>query len=129
MNNPGKILLFGLCVLGLLYACSGYAQTDDSQIKVGDAVSTMFVCKSQDEIEKQIDTIYKNGETDEAEALLNLAITAGECVVTGGAPGTVTAFGKEREPVKLGEVTVTIRAIQIEGKFWTGASFNASRSL
>lgn len=128
MSTVGKVLLGVLFVFGLLYACSADAASND-EIKVGDEVATAFVCKSQDEIEKQIDTIYKNGETDEAEALLNLAISAGECAVTGGMPGTVTAFGKEREPVKLGEVTVTLRAIQIEGKFWTGGAVSVSRSL
>jgi len=124
VTKVGAILAVILAIAGTAVQCARA-----EELKVGETVGVGFVCKSQDFVEAQIDSIVKTGKTDEAMAMLERDVANENCVELGGIPGIVTGVGKEREPVVIDGQRILFRAYEVNGKFWTGGGTAADPEI
>ena len=91
-------------------------------VEVKQEIEIKWACDTQAIVEAQIDSIIATGAVEDANDMLRKSVGKGECAISAEGPvaATVTALGKVWEPIEVNGLVLVLRAVQVDGTFWTG---------
>lgn len=118
-RNVAIRLLAAICIAATAFACVAIKASNAQQ--VGETIMLGGGCTNQLVVEQMVERVLAEKHLSATAPIANAAVARGECgQFPRPTPAEITSLGIAREPfVDEDGDTIIVRAVQVNGRFWT----------